>query len=324
MKAIVCTKYGPPEVLELRDVEKPVPKNNELLIRIRATTVTAGDCEIRSSKVKPWLWLPIRLWMGLIRPRGKAILGTELAGEIEAVGQDVASFKPEDKVFGSTGMNFGTNAEYVCITEDADLAKKPDNISFEEAAALPFGGRDALHFLRKGDIEAGGKVLIVGAGGSIGTFAVQLAKLSGAEVTAVDSTRKLDMLRSIGADNVIDYTKEKYVEAGERYDVIFDTVGKSPYGKCMKALKRNGRYLLANPGFLQMFRAPISSIIRGKKVVVGAAEGGKEDLLYLGRLAEAGQIKSVIDSIYPLEEIVEAHSYVETGEKKGNVAITIR
>jgi len=327
MKAIVWTKYGPPDVLQLKEVEKPTPKDNEVLIRIVATTVTAGDCELRSLKFPIFLKLVMRLWRGLIKPKETSILGTELAGEVEAVGKDVKLFNEGDQVFGSAGVNFGANAEYICLPEkpgemEGGVAIKPVNMTYEEAAAVPFGGRDALHFLRKGNIHSGQKILINGAGGSIGTFAIQLAKYFGAEVTAVDSTAKLDMLRSIGADQVIDYTQEDFTEKGEIYDVIFDVVGKISFSRSDKSLKQNGTYLLANPGS-QMVRGLWTSMTRSKKVIMEAASGTIEDLVFLRELIEAGKIKSVIDRTYPLAQIAEAHSYVETGQKKGNVVITV-
>jgi NADPH:quinone reductase-like Zn-dependent oxidoreductase len=327
VKAIVWTKYGPPDVLQLREVEKPTPKDNEVLIRIVATTVTAGDCELRSLKLPIYLSLVMRLWRGLIKPRGTTILGTELAGEIESVGKDVKLFNEGDQVFGSAGSSFGANAEYICLPEEpgemeGGVAIKPANMTYEEAATVPFGGRDALHFLRKANIQSGQKVLINGAGGSIGTFAVQLARYFGAEVTAVDSTGKLDMLRSIGADQVIDYTQEDFTERGEIYDVIFDVVGKISFSRSDKALKQNGYYLLANPGS-QMVQALWTRMTSSKKVIMETASGTIGDLIFLRELIEAGKIKSVIDRRYPLEQIAEAHRYVETGHKKGNVVITV-
>jgi NADPH:quinone reductase-like Zn-dependent oxidoreductase len=327
MKAIVWTKYGPPDVLELREVEKPTPKDNEVLIKIYATTVTAGDCELRSLKFPIYLSLVMRLWRGLIKPRGTSILGTELAGEIEAVGKDVKRFKEGDQVFGSAGLGFGANAEYICLPEEpgemeGGVAIKPANMTYEEAATVPFGGRDALHFLRK-NIQSGQKILINGAGGSIGTFAVQLAKYFGAEVTAVDSTGKLDMLRSIGADQVIDYTQEDFTKRGEIYDVIFDVVGTISFSRSERSIKQNGTYLLANPMGSQMVRGPWTRMTSSKKVVMETASGTIGDLIFLRGLIEAGKIKSVIDRTYPLEQIVEAHRYVEKGGKKGNVVITV-
>jgi NADPH:quinone reductase-like Zn-dependent oxidoreductase len=327
MKAVVWTEYGPPGVLELREVDKPTPKDNEVLIRIHATTVTAGDCEMRGLKHPIYLSLPMRLWIGLIRPRKTTIPGTELAGEIEAVGKDVEQFSVGDQVFGSAGMGLGTNAEYICLPEEpgemeGSLAAKPANMTYEEAATVPFGGGDALHFLRKGNVQSGQTILINGAGGSIGTFAIQLAKHFGAEVTAVDSTAKLDMLRSIGADHVIDYTQEDFTERGEIYDVIFDVVGKISFSRSDRALKQNGTYLLANPAS-QTIQALWTRMTSDKKVVMETASGTTADLLFLKRLVEEGKLKTVIDRSYPLEQIVEAHRYVERGGKLGNVVITV-
>jgi len=328
MKAIVWTQYGPPDVLELREVEKPTPKDNEVLIRIHATTVTAGDCELRSLKFPIYLSLPMRLWRGFLKPRENSILGTELAGEIEAVGKDVKRFKKGDQVFGSAGMGFGANAEYICLPEqpgemDGGVASKPANMTYEEATTVPFGGREALHFLRKGNIRSDQKILINGAGGSIGTFAVQLAKHFGAEVTAVDSSGKLDMLLSIGADQVIDYKQEDFTKSGEVYDVIFDVVGTISFSRSERSITQNGTYLLANPLGSQMIRGPLTRMTSSKKVFMQTASPTTEDLFFLKELIEAGKIRTVIDRRYPLEQIAEAHRYVETGYKKGNVVITV-
>jgi 2-desacetyl-2-hydroxyethyl bacteriochlorophyllide A dehydrogenase len=328
VKAIVWTKYGPPDVLQLKEVEKPTPKDNEVLIRIYAATAGAWDCETRVLKFPLFLGLPMRVYVGLIRPTRVTILGQELAGEIESVGKDVKSFKEGDQVFAATGFGFGAYAEYTCRPakpKDAEgaLAIKPANMTYEEAAAVPVGGLEALHFLRQGNIQNGHKVLINGAGGSIGTFAVQLTKYFGAEVTAVDSTEKLDMLRSIGADQVIDYTQEDFTRSGESYDVILDVVGKSSFSGSVRSLKQNGRYLLANPGLSHMVRGRWTSMRSSKKVIFGAAGQKSEDLVYLKELIETGKIKSVIDRRYPLEQVAEAHKYVETGHKKGNVVITV-
>jgi NADPH:quinone reductase-like Zn-dependent oxidoreductase len=328
MKAIVWTKYGPPEVLKLQEVEKPTPKNDEVLIRIYATTVTAGDCELRSLKLPFIMGLPLRIWIGFLKPKGSTIPGTELAGEIEATGKDVKLFKEGDQVFGAAGMKFGANAEYISLPEqpgdmEGGVAIKPANMTYEEAATVPFGGRDALHFLRLGKIQSGQKILINGAGGSIGTFAVQLAKLDGAEVTAVDSTAKLDMLRSLGADHVVDYTQEDFTQNGEIYDVIFDVVGKISFSRTNKVLKENGIYLLANPAS-QMITGLWTQMTSSKKVVMQTASGTVRDLEFLRGLVEEGKLRTVIDKSYPLEEIAEAHRYVEAGGKKGNVVITVR
>ena len=326
MKAIVWTKYGPPEVLQLKEVEKPAPKEDEVLVKVHATTVTAGDCEMRRLKIPILYRLPMRIYNGFRKPKKITFLGQELAGEIESAGKDVKRFKAGDQVFGTTGFNFGAYAEYKCLPEESKmgvLGIKPVNMTYEEAAAVPVGGLEALHFLRKGNIQSGQKVLIIGAGGSIGTFAVQLARYFGAEVTGVDSTGKLDMLRSIGADQVIDYTQEDFTRSGERYDVIFDVIGKSPFSGSVRSLKQKGRYLLANPGLVQMVRGLWTSMRSSKKVIFGTASQKTEDLVFLKELIEAGKIKSVIDRRYPLEQVPEAHSFVETGGKMGNVVITV-
>ncbi|MBI1259809.1 MAG: zinc-binding dehydrogenase [Chloroflexi bacterium] len=323
MKAMVMTAYGSVDGLQLQEVEKPTPKANEVLIRIHATTVTTGDCEIRGLRLALWIQIPMRLVLGLRKPKPNMILGTELAGVVEAVGGDVKRLKVGDAVFGSASLRFGTNAEYKCLPEEGFVTLKPSNMSFEEAATVPFGGRDALHFLRIGNVQRGDKVLIVGAGGSIGTYGVQLAKYLGAEVTGVDSGEKLEMVRSIGADHVIDYTQEDFTQSGERYDVIFETVGKSSFSGGLQALKEKGRYVLANPSLSDMLRAKWTSMRSDKQVLVTASGGKVEDLIYLRGLIEAGEIKAVIDRRYPLAETAEAHRYVDTGRKQGNVVVVV-
>jgi NADPH:quinone reductase-like Zn-dependent oxidoreductase len=323
MKAIVCTKYGPPDVLQLKEVEKPAPKDNEVLIKVFATTVTAGDVRIRSFEVPLIFWIPFRIALGLLRPKSP-VLGVELAGEIESVGKDVRRFKAGDQVFGAPPwMSFGAYAEYICIPEDGILTIKPTNMTYEEVAPVPFMGIGALFFLRKGNIQSGQKVLIYGASGAVGTYAVQLAKSFGAEVTGVCSTTNLEMVKFIGADKVIDYTKEDFTKSGETYDIIFDTVGKSSFSGCIRSLKKKGFYLLANPGLSHMIRGLWTSMTSGKKVIGGTASATAEDLISLKELIEAGKVKSVIDRSYPLAKIVEAHKYVDKGHKKGNVVITL-
>ncbi|NIM94521.1 MAG: zinc-binding dehydrogenase [Anaerolineales bacterium] len=327
MKAVICTKWGSPDYLELQEVDKPIPKDNEVLIRVCATTVSAGDCELRGLKFAPMMQLLMRFGFGFRGPR-KSILGQELAGEIEAVGKDVKLFKDGDQIFAHTGMGMGAYAEYNCLPEKSDgtegiLAIKPPNMTYEEAAAVPLGGLEALHYLRKAKLQSGEKLLINGAGGSIGTIAVQLAKHLGAEVTAIDSTKKLDMLRLIGADQVIDYTQEDFTESGQTYDVIFDVVGKSPFSRSEGSLTQTGRYLTSNPPPSQMFRAQGTSSKSSREVLGGNVSYSPEGLYYLKERIEAGDIKSVIDRTYPLEQMAEAHRFVDRGGKLGNVVITV-
>jgi NADPH:quinone reductase-like Zn-dependent oxidoreductase len=326
MKAVITTRYGPPEVLAIGEVETPSPKDNEVLIRIYATTVTAGDCELRSLDLPLGYQLMLRAGFGFRKPRNK-VPGTEVAGEIVEIGKDVVEFKVGDQVFGSAGFGSGANAEYICLPEkpgemQGGVAIKPANMSYEEAATVPFGGRDSLHFLRLGNIQNGQKILINGAGGSIGTFAIQLAKQLGAEVTAVDSTAKLDMLRSIGADNVIDYTREDFTKNGEVYDVIFDVIGKISFSRSSGSITENGTYLLANP-VSQMVQALWARMTGSRKIVMQTSSPAIADLIFLRGLVEEGKLKTVIDRTYPLEQIVEAHRYVEAGGKLGNVVITV-
>jgi NADPH:quinone reductase-like Zn-dependent oxidoreductase len=328
MKAVIWTKYGPADALQLKEVEIPVPKPDEVRIKIHATTVTAGDCEMRSLNLPFFLAVPMRAYIGLRKPNRITILGQELAGEIESVGSDVKLFKEGDPVFAATGFGLGAYAEYKCMPEspagmEGVLARMPVNLTYEEAAAVPIGGLEALHFLRKGNLHSGQKVLVNGAGGSIGTIAVQLARHYGAEVTGVDSPGKLDMLLSIGAQQVIDYTREDFTKNGQTYDLIFDVVGKSPFTRSVRSLKPDGRYLLANPRPSHMVRGRWISMSSRKRVIYGAAGQRTEDLLALKELIEAGVIKPVIDRRYPLEQAAEAHRYVETGNKKGNVVITV-
>ncbi|MGZ3609624.1 MAG: NAD(P)-dependent alcohol dehydrogenase [Ktedonobacteraceae bacterium] len=305
MKAIVCTKYGPPEVLQLKEVAKPAPQDDEVLIRIYATAVTASDCIIRGAKVPLSLWLPMRLAIGFTKPR-KSILGMILAGEVESVGKEVKRFKKGNQVYAFNIRRFGMYAEYTCLPENSVMALKPSNVTYEEAAAIPFGGMLALHFLRKGEIQSGQKVLIYGASGAIGTAAVQLARHFGAEVTGVCSTTNVALVKSLGAEKVIDYTQDDFMERGELYDLIFDAVGKRKSSKlkvqCKTALAPNGKYISVDDGSPKLHC---------------------EDLILLKELVEAGKIQPVIDRSYPLEHIVEAHRYVDTGHKKGNVVITV-
>ena len=328
MKAIVWTKYGPPDGLQLTNIEKPVPKDDEILVKIHATTVTAGDCEMRRLELPLMLSLPMRLYVGFLRPHRITILGQELAGEVEEVGKDVRLFKRGDQVFGTTGFGFGAYAEYICLPGEPSemqgaLAIKPSNLTYEEAAAVPTAGFEALHFLRKANIQRGKKVLIIGAGGSIGTFSIQLAKHFQAEVTGVDRTEKLDLMRSIGANHVIDYTKDDYTSNGESYDLIIDVVGRSSVSSRLKLLKQDGYYFLAYAGISQIILGMWISMTSNKKVKIESASQNQGDLIFLKELIEAGKLKSIIDRRYPLEQTAEAHRFVESGQKKGNVVITV-
>jgi NADPH:quinone reductase-like Zn-dependent oxidoreductase len=325
MRAILCTDYGPPEVLQLRDVRKPVPKDNEVLVRICATTVSAADCELRRFDFAPWVWVPMRLAFGIRRPR-RRVLGQELAGDIDAVGKKVKSLKKGDRVFAATGIPLGAYAEYICLRENprtGAIATMPANLGYEEAASVPYGGGEALHFLRKANVRSGQRVLVNGAGGSFGTFAVQLAKDLGAHVTAVDSAPKLEMLRTIGADRVIDYAQEDFTAGPETYDVIFDVVRGTPSARMVGRLTENGWLLMANPGFLQIVRAKWASRGSRKRVSFAGSGGTSEDLAYLRGLVEAGRLHPVIDRRFPLEQMVEAHRYAESGQKLGNVVIVV-
>ncbi len=318
MKAMVATKYGPPEVLQLKEIEKPVPNHGEILIKVHATAVSSGDSRLR--KADPFA---IRLFFGLVKPK-KAVLGAVVAGEIEAIGEGVTLFKKGDQVFASTGMTFGAYAEYKCLHEHGAIAIKPKNATYEEAAAIPFGGNTALYFLRKGNIQRGDKVLIYGASGAVGTAAVQLAKHFGAEVTGVCSTDNVEMVKFLGADKVIDYTKEDFAKCNETFHVIFDTVGKMPFSQGKRLLKKKGFLLLSAAGLSHTIMGLWTSITSRKKVVVGVVQEKAQDQRFLKELLETGKIKSVIDRCYPLEQIPEAHKYVEKGHKKGNVVITIK
>lgn len=302
MKAIVCTKYGPAEVLQLKEVGKPLPKDNEILRKVYATTVTSADYKIRSFQCPLIYWVPMRIMLGLRKPR-KSILGRELAGEIEAIGKNVKKFKKGDQIFASTGMYFGAYAEYACLPEDGLVIKKPANVTYQDAAAVLFGGTSALHFLSKGNIQSGKKVLIYGASGAVGTAAVQLAKFLGTEVTGVCSTANLELVKSLGADTVIDYTNKDFTEQGKQYDIIFDAVGKITEKESKKALSQSGVYVSVD----------------GQ----GVAEVIMDDLIFLKSLLEKERYKPVIDRYYTLEQIPEAHRYVEKGHKKGNVVISV-
>ena len=323
MKAVVYTKYGSPDVLQLKEVEKPIPKDDEVLIKVHAAEATKADCELRSFNFPvKWYWLPLRIAMGLIKPK-KQILGGYFAGEVESVGKDVSKFKKGDQIFGTAKLRMGAYGEYVCLPASYTLVPKPHNVSFEEAAAVPLGGLNALHFLRKANIRKREKVLVNGAGGSIGTFGVQIAKAMGAEVTAVDSIIKEEMLRRIGADHFFDYTKEDFTKSGQTYDVIFDMVAKSSYSECIKALNPKGHYLMANPRMSDMLRSVLTSKFTDKTAIFIFAGEKEEELLALKEMIEEGKIQSIYDKIYPFEQAAEAHRRVETEQRLGPVVISV-
>lgn len=330
MKAITFTEYGSPAVLKLNDVEKPTPKINEVLIRIRATSLNVGDLWARNFKAitpgkfsMPFLfWLPARMFFGWSKPKVN-ILGSEFSGEVEAVGSDVKRFKKGDRVFGYRGQSMGANAEYLCVSESGMIAPMPANMTYEEAAAIPYGALTALSLLRKVNIQPGQKVLVNGASGGIGSAAVQIAKHFGAHVTGVCSTPRVDFVKSIGADKVIDYTKEDFTQNGETYDLILDIMNKSSFARCKDSLTPTGVYLLASFKMKQVFQMVWTSMTGGRKVVCALSEEKPADLVIIKDLAEAGKIKAVIDKRYPLEQTAEAHRYVEKGHKKGNIVITV-
>ncbi len=324
MKAILHTKYGPPDELQLKEVEKPIPKDNELLIRIYATTVTTTDCNVRNFTFVPESFrFPARMHFGFRKPKIN-ILGIDLAGEVEAVGKDVKLFKEGDQVFGSASTNFGGHAEYICISENGVLAIKPANMTWEEAASVPLAGNTALYFIRDlGKIQAGQKILIHGASGAIGTYAVQLARYYGAEVTGVCSATNAEMVKSQGADKVIDYTKEDFTKSDETYDVIFDVVGKITFSQCKSSLKQKGIYLENMLELQDILKIIWTSIIGGKKIKGGISIESVENLNFFLELIESGKLKPVIDRSYPLEQTAEAFKYVEKGHKKGTVVITV-
>lgn len=325
MKAIICTQYGAPEVLKLVDVEKPTPAKNEVSIKIHATSVTAADIRLRAFDVPPSFWLIGKLALGFRKPR-KPILGMELSGEIESIGQNVSQFKVGDQVIAALGSTFGSYAAYKCMPANSCISKKPKNISYGEAAVVPLGACTALHFLKKAklDIESRKRsILIYGASGSVGTYAIQIAKYYGATVTAVCSTTNKSLVRSIGADHIIDYTKEDFTKSNTTYDIIFDCVGKTSISKTLKSLAPNGYYLqtVAGPGLaIQML---FRSLFSKKKLIGGTFKAKREPLEFIVKLIEKGFISPVIDQSYPLENIVDAHRYVDTGRKKGNVIIQV-
>ena len=323
MKAYVCRRYGGPEVLELVELPTPIPDSHDILIRIHATSVTSGDWRVRSMDIPRGLRLPARLALGVTGPR-QPILGTELAGVVEAVGDAVTRFEPGDEVFAFPGGKMGCHAEYRVLSEDAGIARKPEGLSFEEAASLSFGGSTALHYLRKAKIQEGDQVLVIGASGGVGTAFVQLAKHFGAVVTGVTSTGNMDLVASLGADEVIDYTQEDCLKRGDAFDIIADTVGATPFSKYKPILKEKGRLLAIAADLPQMLAGLWAPLTGSQRVIAGPAEERPEDIPQLAELAASGVLKPVIDRVYSFEQLPEAHAYVETGRKKGSVVVRVQ
>ena len=321
MKAVIYREYGGPEVLRLAEVDVPRPKDNEILIRVRAAEVTKADCELRSFRFPvKWFWLPLRVALGITRPR-KQILGGYFSGQVEAVGSEVTGFKPGDAVYGSAGFGMGGYGEFLCVPASATVVPMPTNMTFEEAAAVPLGGLNALHFMRLAKIQAGDTVLINGAGGSIGMFAVQIAKSMGAHVTAVDGAHKEAMLRSLGIDRFIDYQKHDFAAGAEAYDVVFNMVANRSFSSCIGALKPGGHYLTANPKVTDMLRSALP--LNGKKASIAFAGERPEELRDLTEMIEQGQVRSVVDRVLPMERVKEAHHLVETEARLGSIVMTI-
>ena len=323
MQAIVYTRYGPPDVLHPVALEKPVPGDKEVLIKVHATTVTAGDYRVRGFDVPAEFWLPARFAFGVFRPKCQ-VLGSEFAGEIEALGRDVKSFNQGERIFGIDGTRFGAYAEYLCKPENAVLARMPQGMKYDEAVAIPFGALTALHFLRdKGHIQRGHNVLVYGASGGVGTAAVQLARYFGATVSGVCSSENIEMVKSLGAERVFDYTCEDFTRSGQSYDIIFDTVGKAPFSYSKTALKQNGIYLSTVFGLKELFQMLWTGLTGDRKAIYTVAPERKQDLDFITALIEAGKIRAIIDRCYPLAQAAEAHAYAEKGHKKGNLVLSV-
>lgn len=321
MKAIVYERYGPPEVLHVAEIERPTPKRGEVLIRVRAAEVTKADCELRSFKFPvKWFWLPMRLGWGLLGPRNP-VLGGYFSGVVEAIGKGVSRFSPGDEVFGASGLRMGAYGEYACLSEGGTICPKPRNMSFEEAAAVPLGGLNALHFMQRANIARGESVLVNGAGGSIGIYAVQIAKEFGAEVTAVDGGAKEHLLRKLGVDHFVDYTRERFQESGESYDVIFDMVARKDYSGCVAALNPKGRYLMGNPRLSDMFRSVLTTHFTDRTAVFAFAGEKEEQLRELALMIEQGKLRAALDGVFSRRQAAEAHRRVETERRMGAVVI---
>jgi len=323
MRAITYSHYGPPEVLQLSEVGKPVLKDDEVLIRVRAVEATKADCEMRSFKFAvSWFWLPLRLALGIRKPR-RQILGGYFSGEVASLGKNVTQYHVGDQIFGAAGLRFGAYGEYIALPESSTIVAKPRNMSFADAAAVPLGGLNALHFMRLARIEAGERVLINGAGGSIGTHAIQIAKSMGAEVTAVDSPIKEDMLVRMGIDHFIDYTRDDFAASGKTYDVIFDMVAGSSYTDCMKVLSSEGRYLSGNPRLSVMLRSVLTSLLSSRTATFAFAKETRDELHALAEMIEEGTIKSIVDRVLTMDQAAKAHRLVETEQRLGAIVITI-
>ncbi len=321
MKAAVCPKYGSPDIIEIQEVNKPTPKDNEVLIKIHAVPVTMGDCEVRAMRFPLEMQIPLRLILGVKKPKNP-IQGAYFSGTIEFIGKNVNKFKIGDEVFGTAGIKLGANAEYICLSEKF-FTHKPNNMTFEEAATIGIGGLNALHFLKKSNIQSNEKILIIGAGGSIGSYCIQLAKLFGAEVTAIDSNEKLEFIKKVGADHIIDYREDDFTKNNIKYDVIFDVIGKNELKRGLECLNKNGRYILANPRLKSILQGIWTSITTDKKVLFQVADEMIEDMIYLKELIEDNKLKAFIDKKFSLEDIAKAHRYVENGYKKGDVVVNI-
>jgi len=323
MKAVVYQRYGAPEVLHVAEVERPHAKDDEVLIKVHASEVTKSDCEIRSSKFPvKWFWLPLRLVFGVTKPR-RQVLGGYLAGEVVAIGKDISKFNVGERVFGTAGFRFGAHGEYVNLPEKQTLVRIPDNISYEKAAATPLGALNAIHFMRLANIKVGDKVLINGAGGSIGTFALQIARDMGADVSVVDNGIKEAMLRSLGIEEFIDYTKESFADRGKPYDVVFDMVAGSSYADCIKVLKPAGRLLLGNSNISKMIKCALTTRFTDKTAKFIFAKETEEELSHIASLLEEGRITAVIDKVLPMEQAAEAHRLVETEQRRGAIVLSI-
>ncbi|MCR9250035.1 MAG: NAD(P)-dependent alcohol dehydrogenase [bacterium] len=321
MKTMILTAYGTPDVMELKQAGIPEPKENEVQLKVIATTVTKGDCELRSFKIHPLFWLPLRLYMGVLKPRVK-VIGQEFSGEITAVGSEVTEYEVGEKVYGPTGLRMGSYREYICLPKDHPLSKIPEGMNPDEAATIPTGGLNALHFMRKAKIKKGDRLLINGAGGSIGTYSIQIAKDMGAHITCVDSKGKFELLKEAGADEVIDYESIRFWELDKKYDIIFDIFGNAPYYRCIDLLNAGGAFLMGNPKTLYMFIALLTRrFLKDKRVIFQFASDNKRDLLTLSKMVENGIIKSFVDKVYPFESLSDAHRYVDQDLKKGNVII---